>query len=133
MDQRPTPDSPPTAVPGGGAARPTGVTILAVLAGIFGVLGLLGSLTLMGVGLGIFGIIGLVVAVLYLALAYGFWTLQSWAWVLGMGLSVLSIVLAVIQLVQGTNIVNTILNVLISGAILYYLNTPAVKAAFGRS
>jgi uncharacterized membrane protein HdeD (DUF308 family) len=119
-------------------ARPLGITILAILAAVAGVFGLLagfGMMALFGAG-GLFMILGLVtlvVSVLYLAFAYGAWTLQSWGWTLGVGLSVVSIVITLLQLTQGmTNVVSAIISIAISGAILYYLYQPAVKAAFGR-
>ena len=108
--------------------RPTGITILAVLAAIAGVLYILGGLALLTVGtvvsatyaLGglavIIGLIILVVGVLYIGLAYGFWSLKPWAWSLGVGLQVAGII-----------------GIVIAGAIVYYLYQPNVKAAFGRS
>jgi uncharacterized membrane protein HdeD (DUF308 family) len=118
--------------------RPLGITILAILAAVAGVFGLLagfGMMALFGAG-GLFMILGLVtlvVSVLYLAFAYGAWTLQSWGWTLGVGLSIVSIVITLLQLTQGmTNIVSAIISIAISGAILYYLYQPAVKGAFGR-
>ena len=120
-------------------ARPLGITILAILAAIAGVFGLLGSIALMGLtGLsGLFMIIGLVTLVLsiaYLVFAWGAWTLQPWAWTLGVALSAVSIVLTLLQLVQGTTeIIGALISIAISGVILYYLFTPEVKAAFGRT
>ncbi len=75
--------------------RPTGVTILAILAFVFGALGILGSLALLGVGsllVGsgfgglafIFGILALALGFLYLWIGYGFWTLKNSAWRIGM-------------------------------------------------
>lgn len=120
--------------------RPMGVTILAVLATIGGVVGLLGSLGLMALASlagGIWMILGLlfiVLSVAYLVFAYGAWNLRPWAWTLGVGLSAASIVLTLLQLTQGaTTIVSALISVAISGVILYYLFTPEVKAAFGRS
>ncbi len=86
--------------------RPTGITVLAVLAAIGGVFGILGGLALIGVGtfvasstgLGglaaILGLIALAYGVLSLVLAYGFWTLQPWAWTLGVGLEVAGVVIS---------------------------------------
>jgi uncharacterized membrane protein (DUF2068 family) len=116
--------------------RPTGVTILAVLAAIGGVLALLGGLGLLalgGVGL-IAGLILLVSAALSLAFAYGAWTLKPWGWLLGMisyGLSLVSNVLSV--LTGSATIGGVALSVIIAIIVLYYLNTPEVKRAFGRS
>lgn len=128
-------------------ARPTGVTILAVLAAIGGVLGLLGGVTLLGLGglagVGgsgllasygaIFGIIAIVQGALALAFAYGAWTLQPWAWTLGIVAFGLSLALSVLNVVGGGNIGSQAISIVIGIAILYYLFTPAVKQAFGRA
>ena len=120
--------------------RPLGITILAILAAVAGVLGLLGSLLVIGVltaAGGMFlvlGLITLILSILYLAFAYGAWTLKPWAWTLGVGLSVASIILTVIGLTQGTQeMVGALISLVISGVILYYLFQPDVKAAFGRA
>lgn len=136
MTQPIDPDSNPPA----SGRRPTGVTVLAVLAAIGGVIGLLGSLGMMGLAslgggfLAILGVLLLVLSVAYLAFAYGAWSLRPWAWSLGIGLSVGSIVLTLLQLTQGaTDIVGALISIAISGVILYYLFTPQVKAAFGKA
>ena len=81
--------------------RPTGITILAVLSAIGGVLGVFsGLIIVMGGGiLGaatgsasvgflviLLGAIACVVGVVGVALAYGFWTIAPWAWPLGVAL-----------------------------------------------
>lgn len=122
-------------------ARPTGITILAVLSAISGVLGLFGGFVVLGLGAAILGgagaLLGLAIlalAALSIALAWGFWTLQPWAWPLGVVLEGASIVLAIVQfLVADTGIFSTVISVAIAGAILYYLNQPTIKALFGRS
>jgi hypothetical protein len=121
--------------------RPTGITILAVLAGIVGVLSLLGAIAVFGAGaavgaagLGaIGGIIFLVVAVLELAFAYGAWTLQPWAWTLGVGAQILNIVLAIVNVIQGASIGSIVIGLIFNAAILYYLMTPDIKRAFGKA
>jgi uncharacterized membrane protein (DUF2068 family) len=126
--------------------RPTGVTIIAVLAAIGGVFGLLASLALLGfsgaiaaaTGLGGFvfvaGLIVLVYSVLSLVLAYGFWTLKPWAWPLGVGVEVLGIVQAVLQFMNDTRqFVSLVVSIAIAGVVLWYLFQPHVKAAFGRT
>ncbi len=119
--------------------RPLGITILAILAavgGVFLLLAGLGAMAFAGLG-GLFAILGIVailVGVVYLAFAYGAWTLKPWGWTLGVGASIASIVLTILQLTQGTQeIVGAIISIAISAAILYYLYQPDVKAAFGRS
>jgi hypothetical protein len=132
-----------------------GVTILAALAAIGGVLGLCASLALVGLGgllgglaaqagapagaaavlggfTGIFGILILVLSVLELAFAYGAWTLKPWAWTLGVVVAGASIVLSLIN-VLGGDLASPIISLAINGIILYYLFTPEVKRAFGRA
>jgi hypothetical protein len=128
------------------AGRPTGVTIIAVLAAIFGVLGtLVGVLALLGgaaagaatgdAALGglvaVFGAILLVVSIAYLVFAWGAWGLKPWAWTLGIGLAAVSIVLGLFSLISGDW--SAIINIAIAGAITYYLFRPEVQTAFGRS
>ena len=120
--------------------RPLGITILAILAAVGGVLGLLGSVALLGLfsaagGLFmILGLISLVLSVLYLVFAFGAWTLKPWGWTLGVGLAAASVVITLIGLTQGTQeLVGAIISFAISGVILYYLFQPDVKAAFGRA
>jgi hypothetical protein len=130
----------------GAAARPTGITILAVLAGIGGVFLILGGIAAVGLGglagsssgsaviggfVAFFGILFLILGVVYLAFAYGAWTLKRWAWTLGIAGQVVSLALAALNAVSGNGV--NIVGILISVAILYYLWTPAVKAAFGRA
>jgi len=115
--------------------RPIGITILAVLAAIGGVLGLLASVAVMGIGsFGVLaGLIGLAYSLLSLALAYGFWTLQPWAWPLGVGVEVLGIVQALLQFVNGgSNVAGLVITLAIAAFILWYLFQPHVRAAFNR-
>jgi hypothetical protein len=133
--------TPPASAAGGTGVRPTGITILAILSAIGGVLGLFGGFVVLGLGATILGGAGVLLALailalsgLSLALAWGFWTLQPWAWPLGVVIQAANIVLAIVQyLAADTSIVSTIISVGIAGAILYYLNQPTIKALFGRS
>jgi hypothetical protein len=129
--------------------RPTGITILAVLSAIGGVLALLAGLfaTVLGGAVGaatgsatvgglvtVLGLIAIVYGALSLAFAYGAWTLKPWAWNLGMASQIVGIGLAIVYIATGNAPVSSqILNIAISAVIIYYLNTPAVKAAFGRA
>ena len=143
-----TPPPPPAPAPTTGAARPMGITILAVLSAIGGVLSILGGIALIGLGgvgaastgqaalfgLGaIFGLLLLASGIASLAFAYGAWTLQPWAWTLGVALQILSIALAVFAVIGGSDISSQIIGVAISAIILYYLMQPSIKAAFGRA
>ncbi len=129
-------------------ARPTGITILAVLSAIGGVLSILGGIALVGLGgfgaastgeaalfgMGaIFGILLLASGVASLAFAYGAWTLQPWAWTLGVALQIISLVLSVLTIVSGGDISGQIISIAIAAIILYYLWQPSIKAVFGRA
>lgn len=128
-------------------ARPTGVTILAVIAAIGGVVGLLAGAALMGFGglavgagggflagfMTIFGLVVLAQAVLLLAFAYGAWTLQPWGWTLGIVGVVIGLIINALYILNGSEIGSQIVSIAISAVILYYLFTPAVKQAFGRA
>jgi hypothetical protein len=140
-----------------GAARPTGITILAILALIGGIFGLIGGLGLIaggallggalggttGVAVGGFafvaGIITLGLAVAYIGFAYGGWTLKPWGWALGVILAIASIVWQVaLAFISGDFVgsivsVSGILSLAVPIIILYYLYTPTVKSAFGRA
>lgn len=129
-----------------GQARPQGVTILAILAAIGGVLGLLAGVLALGIGgavaaggsgvlgglVGLLGIVAIAQGALALAFAYGAWTLKPWAWMLGIVAFGISLGLAVLNIING-DLSGQILSAVIAVAILYYLFTPAVKQAFGRA
>lgn len=138
-------------------ARPTGITILAILALIGGVFGALAGLALLfggaliggaiggaeGAAFGglafILGLITLAGAGLYLAFAYGSWTAKTYGWALGIIGALWSIVTQAITVLLSGDIVgtlisfSTIVSLAIPIIILYYLNTPNVKAYFGRA
>lgn len=136
----------------GAGSRPQGITILAVLAGIGGVLGILGSLaiiaagglvTAVGAAAGAYGVLGglifvyglllLAISAAECAMAYGFWMLKPWAYQFGLYVQYANIGLAVLGfLLWGQSIVGAVITVAISGAIIYYLRMPDVKAAFSQ-
>ena len=136
--------------------RPMGVTILAVLAAIGGVLGICGSLAVVvggsflgffGAAAGaagataaggvifIYGFVLLALSVAELVFAYGAWTLKPWAWMLGLVLAGLNVVWTLVAVVIGWTSLDftTIIGLAINGVIIYYLNTADVKQAFGRA
>lgn len=118
-------------------ARPTGITILAVLAAIEAVFGLLGGFGLLFVGtLGLggatlLGIALLALAGLGIAFAYGAWTLQPWAWPLGVAFAGFGVITNLLGILN--NPLGSIVGIAIAGAILYYLNQPGIKSLFGRA
>ncbi len=132
--------TPPASVGAAAGSRPTGITILAILAGIGGVLGLFGGFIVLFAGTVLFGALGgllgiaaLAYAALLIAFAYGAWTLKPWAWPLGVAVAAFGIILSVLYIIGGSGIANQALSIIIDGAILYYLNQPGIKAVFGRA
>jgi hypothetical protein len=122
--------------------RPTGVTILAIVAAIGGILGVLGGLSLLGLGAifaavggGFAFIIGLVVlaiGIADLALAYGFWTMKPWAWTWGITVQAVGVLISLIELVLvGGSISSLIVQIVVAGIIIYYLNMPEIRKLFG--
>ncbi len=123
--------------------RPTGVTILAVLAFIGGAFGILGALALLGLGVAfagyaggglsfIFGIVLLVLSALELYIGWGFWNLKRTAWSLGLVVFGASLIIQFIEMILGYSAISSfIISLVIYGILLYYLLTPGVKAAFG--
>ncbi|MEO8287849.1 MAG: hypothetical protein ABI670_15580 [Chloroflexota bacterium] len=129
------------------SARPVEVTIIAVLAIIGGIFGILDGLAIIGlggtgaaVGAASEGISAVIVGLLTLALAIGSlafgvgaWTLKPWAWTLGVAVFAGSIVIALISGLLFNNLGGQALSIVIDAIIIYYLFTPPVKAAFGRA
>lgn len=143
------PDAPPPApmTPG---RRPTGITVLAILAALSGFVGLCCSSPLL-VGLSavgiviptgitqVLGVLGLLLAcvlafgpVLQLAFAFGAWNLRPWAWWLGvvaMGFSVLGVLVNVIGS-GGAMAWTAVTNGIIPIIIFVYLLVPGVRKSF---
>lgn len=124
--------------------RPTGVTILAILAFVGGILSILAALALLGLG-GLagagfgglalfFGIYALVWGALALWIGWGFWQLRPSAWRWGIILMVVGAVITLIQIPLGYSggIASAAISIAIDLAVIYYLTTPAVRAAFGQ-
>jgi hypothetical protein len=124
--------------------RPTGVAVLAVAAAVLGVLAILAAGAWWNASEGIawlprihgseklVALVLLAVGLCELVLAYGAWTLRPWAWTFGVVLQIAVIVLAALQLGR-LEVARHILTIAIASVTLWYLATPQVKAAFGRS
>jgi hypothetical protein len=134
--------------------RPTGVTVLAILAFIGGVLGILAGLAVIAAGgivaatgvaattasasaaggfIMVVGIITLILGILDIVLGIGALRLSPWAWPLGVGLMVVSILVDVFYISQGQSIGSQVVGILISAGVIYYLTRPNVRQAFGRA
>ena len=122
--------------------RPMGITILAIVALLGGVLNLLVGSDLLGIGgataassLGtIAGIVLVLTGIVNFAVAYGYWRLEPWAWLLGVVTWVAAIVSSVLQYMNdNTILVSMAISVIIAVLVLVYLFRPQVRAAFGRA
>jgi len=122
--------------------RPLGVTVVAILQILGGVLFILGGaalaalpqlveLPLPGFGL-LFGGLGaflIVIGILALLVGWGLWAGKGWAWWLTVILQALGIVSSLASLALGDP--TAIASLIIAAIILYYFFKPHVKAYFG--
>jgi len=128
--------------------RPTGVTVLAILQVINGVIAIIAGLVFifmytfisgvvphevpqfMGMLSGLFGLIGglfIFLGVLGFVIAYGYLKGKGWAWTIGLIFAVLGVIGGLISLPSG------VITILINGLIIYYLTRPHVKEFFGKA
>lgn len=137
------------------AVRPQGVTIIAILAFIGGILGIVGGLgaTILGGILGgalaasgeagagmlggFFAVLGIGILGLGIAevvVGWGLWGLKPWAWMVSVIVFIANIVVSLLFALAGNSLISisTLVGIAIPAIILYYLMTPPVKAAFGR-
>lgn len=124
--------------------RPLGVTIIAILAFINGLLGLcLPVLVIIGGGIGALfsGGLGLIVVcgglllaagpILWLIVAYGAWNLRPWAWWVGMVATGVTVIGVVINIINGVGILQAVASAPLSVIIFIYLLLPDIRRAFG--
>ncbi len=137
--------------------RPTGVTIIAILNVISGIVMLVGGLGLAAISsilptmttldpnasgqLAVAGLLGvggiavggilIILGIISFVVAWGLLKGKGWSWSVTMILSIISIVIGVISVVAGS--IGSIVNIIIAGIIIYYLYRPHVKAFFGKS
>jgi hypothetical protein len=116
--------------------RPIGITIIAILMIISGILFIIGGIGLTalsvlslaflagGIGTIILGIASLVVA-------WGLLKGAGWAWIITLIITIISIIVNIVHLASGNTA--QIIGIIINGIIIYYLYRPNVKAYFGRS
>lgn len=147
----PTPTLPPPSAPVARSPRPTGITIISLLALISGLLGLCcGSPLIMAGAVGVFiptgvtqlfGLLAILVGallafgpLLQVIFAFGAWNLRGWAWWLGLvatGISVAGVLVAIIGS-GGAAIWTAITNALVPIIIFVYLLLPETRKAFGK-
>ena len=107
--------------------RPLGVTIIAILTAIGGIVFLASGAALLVIGI---GIILLALGVAYFVMAYGLWTGKRWAWTITLILSGIGIILGVISIAAGN--IGSIVSIIIQAVVIYYLYRPSVKVYFGK-
>ena len=138
------------------AARPQGVTIIAILAFIGGIFAIVAGLGLTVLGgilggalaasgeaaggmfgglLAIFGIGTLGLGIAEIVVGWGLWGLKAWAWAVSVIVFIVNIMLTLLTALGGNSLISisTLIGIAIPAIILYYLMTPPVKAAFGRA
>lgn len=121
-----------------GRSRPLGVTIVAILmiingiiliaAGIGGItVGAVMDIPLICVSSGVLVALGIAAIIVAWGLIKG----KGWAWIVTVILSIISIIMSIIAIAGGN--FGAVINLVISGVILYYMYRPEVKAYFGRT
>ena len=130
-----------------GKTRPTGVTILAVLEALGGLVWLLAGAGIMMVGAlmpifgaglamvfgaiaGLMGLVFLIFGIIAFVLAYGLFTGRGWAWLWSLIFAVIGIILALFEAMSSLG--SGILPIIIYLVIIYYLTRSHVKAFFGK-
>jgi len=103
--------------------RPLGVTVIAILNIISGIVFAAIGAILLAVGI---GFVLVVLAIAYFVMAYGLWKGKSWAWSATLILSAIGIMLAIASIAVG-NIQGTVYPIIINAVIIYYLYRPNVK------
>ncbi|MDD1776116.1 MAG: hypothetical protein LUP94_02050 [Candidatus Methanomethylicus sp.] len=122
-------------------SRPTGISILAILFGLGGLLWLfLGALITIGGGLLTFatgflggavlfvGLIIVAIGLIDLYIAYGLYAGNGWAYSVAFFLTIISLIFGLLSLLTGVGLVRLLIDIII----IYYLTRPYVKAYFGR-
>jgi hypothetical protein len=126
-------------------ARTPAITILAVLAGIAGVLAAIDVLRYLGMipvgqfyGVAFYGqdwlgaALSAVVAVIWFMVARQLWNVDVQGWMFVMLISVLNLIFLAFAIIGGTPFASVMPNVLVNGGALILASLPSTKAAFGR-
>ncbi|MBO0888378.1 hypothetical protein J2P12_04680, partial [Candidatus Bathyarchaeota archaeon] len=119
-------------------SRPTGVSIIAVVAAAGGALSLFASLAILSgamVGNSLVALTVLIFGVLGLVLGCRFLKGAKWAWMAGIVIYVASIGLGVIEIVYGGNVgfLGGIIRIIAGIVIPAYLMRPSPKGFFGKN
>jgi hypothetical protein len=117
--------------------RPVGVTIIAVVAAAGGLLSFYGGASVLaGTAAGPFAlaIIVIIFGILGLALGAGFYTGAGWAWMVGIIVYIISIVLGIAEILYGGNVgfIGGIIRILAGIIIPVYLTRQRPRSFFGK-
>lgn len=139
------------------SSRPTGVTIIAILNIISGIAMLAGGIGLSVAGsllptmttvdpnaggqMALAGLLGgagvfiggimIILGIVSFIVAYGLLKGSGWAWTATVVLSIINAVMGIISLAGGN--FTSIISIIISGIVIYYMYRPHVKAFFGKT
>ena len=117
--------------------RPLGLTIIAILTIIAGLLALFGGFISLGVstisseleGLAFLGIIATIIGIITLPAGYGLLKGKKWGWILAIVANIISILLNLAGVAGGTSDPGSVIfGIAISALIIAYLMKPSTKA-----
>ena len=113
-----------------GRSRPLGITIIAIIVAIYGVLSIIAGIGLLSAGATVPGVIALVLGVLQLILAWGLWTLHPWAFWATVILEVLALLNGIFAFTQGNTSAGIVAIVIALVVLIYLFADRNVRAAF---
>ncbi len=115
-------------------SRPLGISIIAVITAIQGILGIIASIILLTGGGGArvieIGVFTLILSFLYLFLAWGLWTLQTWAFWSAVVIEVIALINGIMGFVGNRPAVGVLSIVLPVILLIYLFADRNVRAAF---
>lgn len=109
--------------------RPFGVVLIAILLALNGILSIIAGIAALGFVAGA-GIVEIIFGLVLLYVAYGMWSLQSWAWLSTLILEGINALFAVISLIAAPASIGAWISLIIAAIIIYYLTRPEVHEAF---
>jgi hypothetical protein len=119
---------------------PVGAAILGFMALLAGVVDIVHGLRLLGVvtfgpaelgsGFAASGAFALIIGLAWVTLGYAFWTVQAWAWLVGMILALLGIVSAIFVLFETGSLAAGLGVALLPLVVIWYLQQADIKATF---
>ena len=118
--------------------RPVGVIIIAVIAAAGGLLSLFGAASVFSgnaTGPTSLAIVVVIFGILGLALGVGFYTGAHWAWMGGIAIYIISIVLGILEILYGGSVggIGGIIRIIAGIVIPLYLTRAGPRSFFGRT